>query len=233
MQATLVRSEDFANTITSIGSPILAIATVVLAVATLVLARQAKKARIEERSAINAAVEAVNVSNKQLHVAIGASNIAQESLRADQLRRRGEASIEAVRVFVTESSKYHAQLLILARERETTVTKIWQNHESMQTDILAQYIDELEVLAVGVQLGVYDINVVQHIAQGFITHLWTQATPYVAARRAGTGGLPPHESAYEHAEWLAQRLHAKKGPAVLSGTLPPISASPFDADPVN
>lgn len=198
----------------------LAISTIVLAIATLGL---------------------VLVGWLTARAALAGLHESQRAVRADHARRRGEATMLAVQRYMERSVDYHEKLLVVARKEtakrrqatsdapKVSIIELLrlppQEGDLSHFKALHAWLDELEALALGMRLGVYDVHVAFHLARSVIRLLWEQATPYVQDVRAGHfDERPAQPSAYEHTQWLWERFEELDGkvPVQLEGTLPSI-----------
>lgn len=145
---------------------------------------------------------------------------------SDQLRRRGEATMDATERFIKTYSKHHAILLKLARAESRTVKEIVaSNSKGEPMEALQEQLDALEFLSLGARLGIFDVNVIEYMVRSVIMQLWDRSTSYRSDLINGRQDTRPAQpTAYEHSKWLHDELEKKQtqGFALLDGTLPQI-----------
>ena len=184
------------------------------------------------------AVQELTTSRESLKAALDELTHAQEASREDHKRRRGEATIEAVRIFESSSRKYHASLLKMARDASAAAKEIDPRAKPVRiVDLtrgkrspevireLRYWLDELELLAVGARYGLYDARVVHRSSRSMVRFLWDDiASTYVHDFRQGDVDKRKEQpTAYENSQWLADqfpRLEGRTQPETLPGALP-------------
>lgn len=147
-----------------------------------------------------------------------------DASKADHLRRRGEATMNAVDEFVKAYSVQHGQLLAKARAEGVTVNdlikrngdgpEVWQS--------VQEQLDALEMLACGARLKVYDANIIYFLTRSVVKQLGDRT----ASRRADLingrfDTRPAQPTAYEHVGWLLKQFDDRSGEGTiqLDGTL--------------
>jgi hypothetical protein len=224
-------SGDVWTIVLSVATGLLALATIGLAAATYWLVRVG-------RETARTAVDELMTSRATLATALSELKHSQDATREDHKRRRGEATVAAVRVFNEESRKHHGALLGIARAKTAKAREA--NEHAAPTEIkdltranrtpeviiqLRFWLDELEMLAVGARYGLYDPRVVHRSSKTMIKFLWDHASTFVLDFRQGAleDRRAPQPTAYENAQWLLAQFPQLEGdlpPDLLDGALP-------------
>lgn len=213
----------------------LAISTAVLALATVALAI----------AAVWAGVVALRELKHSQAIAIQGHEALEQAARladADTRRRRAEVSHAALRRFMKVHSEQHVVMLTAARA--VTAKRIEANggdplridrcsiEELLKTpkapepavNALQECLDALEEVAVGIELGVYDVYVIYHGAAGTIRQLLQEGREHIKRTHRGeVPHRPAQPTAYKQALKLVDErfvaIEQEGAPTRLAGAL--------------
>lgn len=155
-----------------------------------------------------------------LLTAITATSFALRSLRtarvtllSDHDRRRGEATMDAVRRFIDKGAALLPIIRNQARDAGQPVKAFLRNTKGTAARVAHQeLLQEVELLALGCRLDVYSTQVVYDAARTIMRQTWQMSSAYVQDVRTGDfDSRPASPSAYEHFEWLIHRFDQIEG----------------------
>ena len=132
-----------------------------------------------------------------------------------------------IRTFLDRTAPPHATVLQAARAK--TAHNRTSNPDAAPVQIkdlvrtglsedekaaMRQWLDEVELLALGARMGFYDPRVIHYACKTAVTFAWGQGSTFVQDFRTGdldTGGRHPQPTAYQHTEWLVRQFDALEG----------------------
>jgi Domain of unknown function (DUF4760) len=88
------------------------------------------------------------------------------------------------------------------REIGRYINKVYGRRGEDQRKILASYLSHFEALAVAVNSGIYDLEVIDAVAGSRIIHISQNYRPFFARRRKEVAA----DSAYRYLEWLGDEI---------------------------
>lgn len=127
--------------------------------------------------------------------------VMNQSLQADHERRRKQSTIEYINIIRAKYRTLNEKLIsVFGRDHIINVTEI---DETMRSDI-GELLSTVEHMSVGVNIGVYDIHILERMSGSYMIKMFQRLQPYISHVRS----VKKNDSAYIEFEEVKLQLEA-------------------------
>jgi hypothetical protein len=186
--------------------------TLGLAIGTVALAVLAYVTAVIARNSLRTARTTLERQSKDAADSLRAAQQAIERQSADAIYAnaytRAEATLTYIDHWRTTSTQQWDELKKYVASKGWKLPVALLEHSGDQEFRLTvrPILEGVEHLALGVRFNAYDLDIVHQMARNLLTTLYNDFLPYIEQARKGWPGRGGQPNAYEHFEWIVERL---------------------------